>query len=134
MSVAETPFPLKTLIASGFGRKFEATIPGGYQAWFLAGATTKAPRVLDAAGKAVKLDLKADEVSASAVGTHVVLPRRRPRDAVGSDGRTGRQHLAVRAEPGWLARGVEVPGVEGTAKGRVHAQSVGVAEGRTTRS
>jgi cbb3-type cytochrome oxidase cytochrome c subunit len=72
--VAETPAPLKSLLATGLARKFDATVPGGYQAWFLAGTTSKEPRVYETSGKAVKLDLKADEVTVSAVGTRVVLP------------------------------------------------------------
>ena len=74
LEVAETPFPLKNLLATGLARKFDATIPGGYQAWLLAGGTGKEPRVYDATGKAVKLDLKAEEVTAPAVGTRLVLP------------------------------------------------------------
>ena len=74
LEVAETPFPLKNLLATGLGRKFEATVPAEKQAWLLAGGTAKEPRVYDATGKALKLDLKAEEVSASAVGTRVVLP------------------------------------------------------------
>jgi hypothetical protein len=74
LEVAETPFPRKNQLATGLGRKFETTVPGGYQAWFLAGTTSKEPRVYDATGKALKFDLKAEEVTAPAVGTRVVLP------------------------------------------------------------
>jgi hypothetical protein len=74
LEVAETPNPLKGLLATGLGRKFEVSIPGGQQAWFLAGMTGKEPRVYDAKGKLHKLDLKAEEVTASAVGARVVLP------------------------------------------------------------
>jgi cbb3-type cytochrome oxidase cytochrome c subunit len=72
--VAETPGPLKSLLATGLARKFEVTIPGGYQAWFLAGMTSKEPRAFDSTGKAVKLDLKAEEVTTPAPGARIVLP------------------------------------------------------------
>lgn len=71
--VAETPSPLKSLLATGLARKFEVTIPGGYGAWFFAGMTGKEPRLFDSAGAPVKIDFKADEVLASAVRTRVVL-------------------------------------------------------------
>jgi len=74
LMIAETPSPLKSLLATGLARKFEVTVPGGQQAWFFAGTTAKAPRAYDAVGKPLKLDLKAAEVSASAVGARVVLP------------------------------------------------------------
>ena len=74
LEVAETPFPIKNLLATGLGRKFDTIIPAGYQAWLLAGTTGKDPRVFDSTGKAVKLDLKADEVTTTAVRTRVALP------------------------------------------------------------
>lgn len=74
MLIAETPAPLKSLIATGLARKFELTIPGGNQAWFFAGMTAKEPRVFDATGKRVELTLKAEEVTTPAAGTRVVLP------------------------------------------------------------
>jgi cbb3-type cytochrome oxidase cytochrome c subunit len=72
--VAETPAPLKSLLATGLSRKFETTVPGGYAAWFLAGSSGKEPRAFDATGKALKLELKADEVTLPAGGTRLVLP------------------------------------------------------------
>jgi hypothetical protein len=74
LEVAEKPFPIKSLLATGLGRKFEATIPGGYQAWLLAGSTAKEPRVYTATGKSLQLDSKAEEYGATAVGTRIVLP------------------------------------------------------------
>lgn len=74
LAVTETPFPLKGVLANGLARKFEVAVPGGQQAWFLAGQTGKEPRVFDATSKPAKLDLKADEVKVSAVGARVVLP------------------------------------------------------------
>ncbi|MCI0705035.1 MAG: c-type cytochrome [Planctomycetia bacterium] len=74
LRVAETPFPLKNALASGFGRKFGATIPGGYQGWLHVGITTKQPRLRDKKGREVPLDLKAAEVTSLATGVLVVLP------------------------------------------------------------
>ncbi|QJX00203.1 c-type cytochrome [Frigoriglobus tundricola] len=105
LDVAETPFPLKTLFAPGLGRKFEATVPGGFQAWFLAGSTNKEPRVYDAAGKAVKIDPKAETVTAPAVGTRVVLPgdgdRATVLEAAGAP--AGSTWRFVPNKGGWLA-------------------------------
>ncbi len=73
VDVAETPRPLKGSLANGLARKFEATTPGGYQAWFFAGVTGKEPRAYDAKGRPVKLDLKASETSVSA-DVRLVMP------------------------------------------------------------
>jgi mono/diheme cytochrome c family protein len=74
LAIAETPVPIKKLLASGLARKFEATVPSGYHAWLLAGQTGGAPRAFDADGKPVKLDLTADEVTVPAVRVRVALP------------------------------------------------------------
>ena len=105
LAVAETPFPLKGLLATGLGRKFEVTIPGNTQTWFLAGSTSKEPRIYDATGKASKLDLKAEEVSVSAVGARVVLPGDTDRatliEAAGAP--AGSTWRFVPTKSGWLA-------------------------------
>jgi cytochrome c2 len=72
--VAETPVPLKNVLASGLSRKFEVTYPAGKAAWLFVGTTGNAPRVYDLDGKPVKLDLKAEEVRTPAAGVRVVLP------------------------------------------------------------
>ena len=103
--VAETPAPLKSLLATGLSRKFDVTIPGGYQAWFLAGMTSKEPRAFDATGKPVKLNLKADEVTAPAVGTRVALPdgdRATLLEAVGAPAGSTWRFVHSRGG-GWLA-------------------------------
>ncbi|MBN9119770.1 MAG: c-type cytochrome [Planctomycetes bacterium] len=103
--VAETPAPLKSLLATGLARKFEATVPGGLQAWFFAGTTGGEPRLYDTAGKPVKLDLKADEVSASAVGTRLVLPdgdRAAVLEAAGAPAGTAWRFVRHKGG-GWLA-------------------------------
>ena len=74
LEASETPSALKGILATGLSRKFEASVPGGYHAWFLAGTTSKDPRVYDAKGRPVKMSLKVDEVTVNAVGTRLVLP------------------------------------------------------------
>jgi mono/diheme cytochrome c family protein len=74
LAISETPFPLKGTFANGLGRGFEAIIPGGHDAWFLAGSTTKEPRLFDTTGKAIKVNFKDDEVKVTAVGSRLVLP------------------------------------------------------------
>lgn len=104
LAVAETPAPLKGLLANGLARKFELTVPGGQQAWFFAGQTGKEPRAFDAATKPVKLDLKANEVKLSAAGARVVLPdgdRAALVEAVGAP--PGSEWRLVPAKGGWLA-------------------------------
>ena len=66
LAVSETPTPLKSSLVAGLGRKFELTIPGDSQAWFLAGITVKDPRLYDSTGKAIQLDLKTEDVTATA--------------------------------------------------------------------
>ncbi|MFO0939021.1 MAG: hypothetical protein U0798_21170, partial [Gemmataceae bacterium] len=44
LTVAETPMPLTSGVATGFGRRFETTIPNGQTAWFLAGQSSSAPK------------------------------------------------------------------------------------------
>lgn len=104
LAVAETPAPLKALLATGLGRTFEASIPAGEQAWLLAGATNKEPRLFDATGKPLKLDLKADEVTAPAAGVRLVLPdgdRATLVEATGAP--AGSEWRFVPNKGGWLA-------------------------------
>jgi hypothetical protein len=71
--VAESPIPVKSGVAAGVRRKFDLKVPGGFQAWLLAGATGGQPRAFDASGAPVRLDLTA--AIASAPGTaRIVLP------------------------------------------------------------
>ena len=73
LAVAETPYPLQGALATGLGRRFEATIPADSQAWFFAAVTNKEPRLYDATNAPLKLDLKADEVTAPPTA-RVVMP------------------------------------------------------------
>ena len=105
LAVTETPFPLKGLLATGLGRRFEATIPGNNQAWFLAGQTSKEPRLFDTTGKPIKLDLKAEEVTAPAT-LRVILPGDTDRatliEAAGAPAGSTWQFVKTRSG-GWLA-------------------------------
>ncbi|MBY0458039.1 MAG: hypothetical protein K2V38_11920, partial [Gemmataceae bacterium] len=105
LAVSETPAPLKGLLATGLGRKFELTVPGDSQAWFLAGQTAQEPRLYDATGKPAKLNLKDDEVKAAAVGARVLLPADGGRvfllEAAGAP--AGSAWRFVPAKGGWLA-------------------------------
>ncbi|AWM37138.1 Cytochrome c [Gemmata obscuriglobus] len=74
LAVTETPAPLRGSVATGLARTFEVTVPGGRQAWFLAGQAAKEPRAVDGAGQPVRLGLKADEVKLPAAGVRLVLP------------------------------------------------------------
>jgi cytochrome c2 len=75
LKVSEAPVPIKASVASGFARQFALDVPGGYRAWFLAGQSTKDPRVLAAnGGRVPELDLKANESLVATDGVRVVLP------------------------------------------------------------
>jgi hypothetical protein len=69
LDVTETPAPLPTTVAAGLRRRFEATMPSGYQAWFFAGATIRAIRIVDNTGKPMKL-----AATMPAKGTRLILP------------------------------------------------------------
>ena len=73
LRIAETPAPVKASAATGFARQFALEAPAGYYSWFLAGQSTKDPRVLGTPTPV--LDLKADEPLVSAAGARVVLPQ-----------------------------------------------------------
>jgi hypothetical protein len=106
LRVAETPTPLKSSVATGLRRRFEVEAPAGYQAWLLAGVTSKEPRLAGVGEKAVyPLGLKADEVTAAADGTRVVLPADGDRatvlELVGAP--VGTTWRFVKSGGGWLA-------------------------------
>ncbi|VTR94442.1 probable cytochrome oxidase (cbb3-type) : Probable cytochrome oxidase (Cbb3-type) OS=Planctomyces maris DSM 8797 GN=PM8797T_08489 PE=4 SV=1: PA14: Cytochrom_C [Gemmata massiliana] len=104
LAVAETPVPLKGSVATGLGRKFELVIPGSSQVWFLAGVTNKEPRLYDATGKAITLDLKAEEVTSPATARVILSADGRATlvDATGApDGSSWR--FVPTKNGGWLA-------------------------------
>ncbi|MFO0822233.1 MAG: c-type cytochrome [Gemmataceae bacterium] len=76
LTVSETPIPMKASVATGFTRKFSIESPAGFTPWFLAGDTSKEPRVVSVAdGKVSAIDLKAEAPTLPATGTRVVLPQ-----------------------------------------------------------
>ncbi len=74
LNVTETDAPLFAGIATGLSRQFQLEVPGGYRAWFLAGTTSKEPRLYGPDFKAEAFDAKAISPSVAAEGIHVVLP------------------------------------------------------------
>lgn len=105
LKVAETPSPLKSSVATGLRRSFEVELPAGYQAWFLAGTTTKDVRVLREDGTTTTPRADDPEPSAPAAGTRVVLPADGDRatvlDLVGAP--AGTTWRFVRSGDRWLA-------------------------------
>jgi mono/diheme cytochrome c family protein len=117
LKVAETPSPLNATVAAGVQRQFAVEVPGGYQAWFLAGVTAREPRVIGAGGP----------VAISARGTvpvartRLVLPADGDRATVlevtdAPDGTAWRFEAAPAG--GWLAI-VRLPGSEGPLKAKL---------------
>jgi cytochrome c2 len=75
LKVAETPSPLQSGIAAGFARKFELDAPGGYQAWFLAGSTSKGLRAVRSQnGERVIPDKEKPDTALNVDGVRVILP------------------------------------------------------------
>lgn len=106
LKVAETPVPIRANVASGLLRRFAIVVPGGYSAWFLAGQTSKEPRVVRTTGASIPIDLKSTEPLAVAKGVRVVLPQDGNRaiamEAIGApDGTMWR--FVPRLGGGWLA-------------------------------
>lgn len=66
LKVQETPVPLKTGVAAGFRRQFQVEVPGGYQAWLLAGITNKPARLTNGTVTA--------DVAIPTAGNRVILP------------------------------------------------------------
>jgi hypothetical protein len=76
LKVSETIVPVKALVATGFVRQFAVDVPAGYHGWFLAGQSSKEPRVFTAAGKRdSSFDPKAAEPLVAATGSRLVLPQ-----------------------------------------------------------
>jgi len=77
LRVTETPVPIKPAVATGFTRQLALETPAGYTTWFLAGSTSKAPRLTTTGPNLAlpALDLKTEEPSVMAAGVRVVLPQ-----------------------------------------------------------
>jgi cytochrome c2 len=103
LRVAETPTPLKSSVATGLRRTFDVEAPAGYQAWLLAGVTSKDVRVLGEGATVPRAD--DPEPSAPAAGTRVVLPADGDRatvlELVGAP--AGTTWRFVKTAGGWLA-------------------------------
>jgi len=74
LTIAETPWPMTTTIATGFRRHFEIEAPGGYHTWFLAGRSTRKPRLLTNQEPPQKFDLSTGTMLQAVSGLRVVLP------------------------------------------------------------
>jgi mono/diheme cytochrome c family protein len=75
LQVSERPEPLKSPVAAGLARNFTVKMPEGQTAWLLAGQTTGEPRLLDATGAPMPLDLKAERLNLPANGRLLILPQ-----------------------------------------------------------
>ncbi|HEY8506333.1 MAG TPA: hypothetical protein VIL46_17235, partial [Gemmataceae bacterium] len=74
LTIAETPRPAKSTVATGVLREFKLQGPASEPAWLLAGETGGAPTLFDGAGKPVELSLKQAPVEIPAEGNLLVLP------------------------------------------------------------
>lgn len=75
LKVSETIIPIKASIATGFTRRFALEIPTDYHTWFLAGQSSKEPRVFTSAGtRDSTFDPKATEPQVAATGSRLLLP------------------------------------------------------------
>jgi mono/diheme cytochrome c family protein len=75
LTVRERPDPLRNVAGFGLARHFDLTLPAGQKSWLLAGEAGQPPRLLDARGEAVALDLKAGQADTPAVGRLLLLPQ-----------------------------------------------------------
>lgn len=75
LAVTEKPEPLPKALASGVSRRFDLAIPAQEKAWLWAGHANGEPRLLDASGETVKLDLKTGVAEMAAAGHNLVLPQ-----------------------------------------------------------
>jgi hypothetical protein len=83
LKVAESFMPVKASAATGFKRQFAVEVPGGYNAWFLAGQAAKEPRVVPTnGGAAPSFDLKSEEPLVPATGMRLLLPQEADRALV----------------------------------------------------
>lgn len=76
LEVAERPGPLHTAVGVGMTRHFTVRPPAGHTAWMFAGEAARPPRLLDAAGAPLPLDLRqGSPAEVPAGGRFVLLPQ-----------------------------------------------------------
>jgi len=75
VAVSERPEPLRNPVAFGLARRFTLQVPAQRAAWLLAGETTSEPRLLDAKGNPLTLDLKADRIELPLADRLLALPQ-----------------------------------------------------------
>jgi mono/diheme cytochrome c family protein len=75
LAVTERPGPLRTAAGVGLARRFTVRAPAGQTPWLFAGDTGRQPRLLDAGGTPLPLDLRAASAEVPASGRVVLLPQ-----------------------------------------------------------
>lgn len=75
VKVRERVEPLKNPAGYGVGRRLALDVPAQRGAWLLAGETTGKPRLLDAKGNAIDLELKSDQIEVPCANRMLVLPQ-----------------------------------------------------------
>jgi mono/diheme cytochrome c family protein len=73
--IQERIVPLRADVAVGVGRRFRLQVPARQAPWLLVGETKQTPRLLDAKGAALTLDLKTERVEVPTEGRLLVLPQ-----------------------------------------------------------
>jgi cytochrome c2 len=75
VEVTERPEPLRSGVGVGVARDLTVKATPEQRAWVLAGESGREPRLLDAKGAPVALDLKSEQADVPATGRWVVLPQ-----------------------------------------------------------
>jgi mono/diheme cytochrome c family protein len=75
VEVTERPEPLRCGVGVGVARSLSVKATPEQRAWVLAGESGREPRLLDAKGAPVALDLKSEQADVPAAGRWVVLPQ-----------------------------------------------------------
>lgn len=74
LTVTEKPTPVAVTVAAGLTRSFTFATAEKKTPWFFAGVAGKEPRLYDAAGAKLPLNLKDDGAEAAALDTRLVVP------------------------------------------------------------
>ena len=75
LDVSEHLESLRSGTAAGVARQFSLQIPARQVTWLLAGESAAAPRLLDARGAPLALDLKSGKAETPAIGNALLLPQ-----------------------------------------------------------